>query len=118
MVVEVIKAGAQGLIVELNGEKAQELENTGYLVIGVHEVPGGIGHLSTVRPAAEAYNEGVGPLLSNVGSRMGIVSTVDGFGSVRGWKAGEIKFYYDPNQNFRFDPSLIARRNPVWRRDE
>ena len=105
-------AAKNGLVTEVGGAQAQELANAGYVVIGAWENPTGeSGHLATVAPSSGAYNDSDGPLLSNVGtlSRTGLVSTAEGFGEAK-YKNGDVKFYFDPNQSFKYDPSLAAQR--------
>jgi hypothetical protein len=106
-------AASSGLIQEITGEQAQAMANEGYVVIAAWEKVDGIGHLATVRPITDGtlYNNDAGPLLSNVGSDIGILSTSDVFRNV--YKnldtRGQIHFYYDRNQEFNYDLTDVAR---------
>jgi len=104
------KAASKEMIVEVTGEQAQALANNGYLVIAAMEKYDGIGHLATVRPSDSPYVSSEGPLLSNVGplKYTGINSTSTSFGQ-RSYSNGEVKFYFDPNQNFTYNINVIAQ---------
>jgi hypothetical protein len=110
MAKNIANAATKGIVMEISGEMAQQLANEGYLVIAAQEIPTGIGHLSTIRPSDQTYDDSEGPVLSNVGGRMGIRTSADAFYT----DIKNIHFYYDPRQAFRYDPSLIAKENPVW----
>ena len=101
-------AASIGMVVEVTGEQAQLLANSGYLVIAATNNPEGIGHLATVSPTNSPYNSSEGPLLSNVGLQNRLQSTAASFGQGT-YEAGNVKFYFDFNQRFSFDPSVIAQ---------
>jgi hypothetical protein len=101
-----------------SAQEAQQKANEGYTVIAAwfNETsssgtnPDGTaeyhGHLATVRPKKE-YDDSVGPLLANIGGNVGELSTARVFENAYSLR-NEIKFYYDPNQDFVF------RENKMW----
>jgi hypothetical protein len=119
-----IEMEKRGKVVELSPQEAQQKANEGYTVIvawynktipsetnqnGTAEYHG---HLSTVRPnPKEGYDDSDGPLLANIGSDVEKLSTFFVFGNAYRVR-NEIKFYYDPNQDFVF------RENKMWCKGE
>jgi hypothetical protein len=103
------KAAGNGLVSEVSGEQAQNLANNGYLVIAswINPKLNGMGHLATIRPDTAPYSADQGPRLSNIGllDNSGIVSTQRAFGTLEG-----VKYYYDPNQEFKYDTTGIAKQ--------
>ena len=97
---------------EIGGERAQELADKGYTVIAAWENPdGGSGHLATVSPFGK-YSEEKGPTVSNVGveNETGAARKYFGVGRKGGASSlGDIKYYYDPKQSFKYDSSKIAQ---------
>jgi len=84
----------------------------GYTVVAAHKAQGKNDrdrspHFATVRPG-ETYNEEGGPMVANVGAYNLIVGAKDPkcFTSS---KSGDIKWYYNPMQDFRCDISWIEK---------
>jgi hypothetical protein len=61
-------------------KEAWELANAGYTVVAAHynPTPGKSGHLATVRPCGQ-YSNKKGPVLANVGGKVGDLSVLDVF---------------------------------------
>ena len=97
---------------KVDGKEAQSLANAGYVVIAAWENPDeGSGHLATVLSGG-SYSESGGPEVSNVGrhSGTGSASRYFGVGQEGGASSlGDIKYYYDPKQSFKYDFSKIAQ---------
>ncbi|MDR1896571.1 MAG: RHS repeat-associated core domain-containing protein, partial [Prevotellaceae bacterium] len=103
-----VVSAKQRLILEITPERAQELANAGYLVIAAMKNDIGSGHLATVRPTSKAYDAAEGPMVSNVG--------VSGYNQVQStarsfirdnYRNGKVKFFYDPQQQFKLDMDHI-----------
>jgi len=80
-----------GSLSTVTGVRAQELANQGFTVIAARPNPSGSGHMSTVRPSNEPYDDSLGPVISNVGWYNGIDNASVYFGD-------NITYYYYPNQ--------------------
>ncbi len=110
---QMAKQAELGLINEISEpEEAQGLANEGYTVVaGWINPTGADGHVATVRPMIgndrEDYNSDLGPIVSNVGIKNDIFYVKDAFES--GFKNKQIKYYYNPNQNYKWDKSKINR---------
>jgi outer membrane biosynthesis protein TonB len=98
-------ANAAGSIVsKVDGKGAQALANSGYTVIAAWPNDSGPGHLATVRPSSKPYNDAEGPEVSNVSTTNSIKPAVEAF------YGNPVSYYYDPNQQFKYDASVIAKR--------
>jgi RHS repeat-associated protein len=100
-------AKAAGTIVtQVSGRDAQALANAGYTVIAAwaNPDPKDSGHLATVSPSSIPYNDANGPQISNVSATNAIKSAAKAF------KGNSPSYYYDPNQQFKYDSSGIAQR--------
>lgn len=101
-------------IYEVSPDVAQGLANLGVTVVGAWSGGSQKGHLATVVPESSTtlrYSEADGPVLSNVGASIGVMSTKDGFkraDKAGGWK-NNVKFYVDSNQFVRFDTANVLK---------
>jgi RHS repeat-associated protein len=91
---------------QVNGKEAQSLANEGYTVIAAwaNPKPGLSGHLATVSPSSVPYNDTTGPQISNVSDTNNITTAMKAFAG------NSPSYYYDPNQQFKYNPSVIAQR--------
>ena len=98
----------------ISAENAQKLANDGFIVVAAWLNPsGGSGHLTTVRPDEADFNEKYGPLVSQIGGSVSVMSTRDAFGVGTSQpntaeSMDDIKYYYYPNQEFSYDPSQLG----------
>ena len=105
-------------IFEISPERAQALANLGYGVLAAFESnDGGNGHLATVRPSDKTYNADNGPLVSHVGGSNVVTSARSAFGVDSPLKntadsMADIHYYYDPNQTFDYNESVIGQEFP------
>ena len=93
-----------------NGEVAQQLANQGVTVMVGWKNSDGIGHVATVMPANEKYDAENGPKISNVGKENKESYVNDSFGIGHNGRASsvdDIKYYYDPDQTFKYDEDQI-----------
>jgi RHS repeat-associated protein len=97
-------------VTKVDGRGAQALANSGYTVIGAWANPtGDHGHIATVSPSSIPYDDATGPQISDVSDTNGIKPAAQAFG-----KNNSPSYYYDPNQQFKYDSSGIAqRKGPV-----
>ena len=97
---------SKGTIQEVTPERAQELADSGMVVIASWINPNGSnGHMSTVRPSSGNYDPDVGPMVSNVGG----VGNNQVLGAKRAFAGNEPKYYYDPNQSAKYDYSKMIK---------
>jgi hypothetical protein len=97
------------ILTRFGGEQeAQEKANEGYVVIGAWKNTNGSNgppHFVTVRPEF-SYDVEEGPMLANVGESNGIKPRSEGFFE----KENAIRWYYNPEQKFRYKPEEITRK--------
>ena len=120
---EMSKEPLQTGILRVTPKSAQFLANYGLTVVAGFEDTdaskwGGeknTGHLSTVVSESKTtlrYSEEAGPIISNVGSTVGVMTTQEGFWRADlyegGWKEN-VNFYVDLNQTLIFDISNVAK---------
>jgi len=102
-------AAIDGIVLQVDGCKAQEFANKGFTVIAAWENSNGAsGHLTTVVPSYPSnvnYAEDYNPWVSNVGTANYIMKANIAF-------AGNTPtYYFDPNQIFeKYDLSGVAKR--------
>ena len=101
-------------IYEVSPAIAQTLANLGVTVVGAWNGGSQKGHLATVVPESSTtlkYSDTNGPILSNIGGSVGVMSTKDGFwraDKTGGWKT-KVKFYIDSNQFVKFDTTNVLK---------
>ena len=101
-------------ILEVSPKQAQLLANIGVTVVAAWNGGDQKGHMSTVMSEFMTdlkYSDDEGPILSNIGGKVGIMTTKDGFWRVKtddGWKKS-VKFYIDTNQFVIYDISDVLK---------
>lgn len=101
-------------ICKVSPKVAQKLANLGITVVAAWNGENQKGHMSTVVPESTTdlkYSEENGPVISNIGGTVGIMSTKQGFGRAEkksGWK-NSVSFYVDINQFVKFDTSNVLQ---------
>ena len=104
----------QSGIYEITPELAQSLANLGVTVVAAWNGGNQKGHLATVVSESTttlSYSNEDGPILSNVGGSVGVMSTKAGFwraDKAGGWK-NSVKFYVDSNQFIKYDTSKVLQ---------
>ena len=101
-------------ICKVSPKVAQKLANLGITVVAAWNGENQKGHMSTVVPESTTdlkYSEENGPVISNIGGSVGVMSTKQGFWRAEkknGWK-NSVSFYVDVNQFVKFDTSNVLQ---------